>query len=206
RAPPARPPARARGTTDVAGVAPEQAADLTAAPEAAAAEVPPELVAQTLGEYLRAYGARISAGEGGVLPVLAAMFAIILVFWSIRPNRIFLQNTFVGPCRGYTNLAGQNENVLVIYNLMWGTIEPTVSWIGAAIVVLGLGLSIRWADLRRRRSGLVAPPASLTATKIGLIAVVAIVVVAICNSNRANIGTLEGVPWMIPIVLAVLGA
>ena len=29
------------------------------------------------------------------------------------------------------------------------------------------------------------------------------VVVAICNVNRAAIGTLEGVPWVIPIVLAV---
>ena len=28
----------------------------------------------------------------------------------------------------------------------------------------------------------------------------------ICNTNRANLGTLEGVPWVIPIVLAVLGA
>src|SRR2546428_12789000 len=62
------------------------------------------------------------------------------------------------------------------------------------------------ADSRRRRSGLVAPPTSLTLIKIGLIAIVAIIVVAICNANRANLGTLEGVPWMIPIVLAVLAA
>jgi len=30
--------------------------------------------------------------------------------------------------------------------------------------------------------------------------------VAICNTNRANLGTLAGVPWVIPIVLGVLGA
>jgi D-xylose transport system permease protein len=30
--------------------------------------------------------------------------------------------------------------------------------------------------------------------------------VLICNQNRANFGTLEGVPWVIPIVLFVLGA
>jgi len=41
---------------------------------------------------------------------------------------------------------------------------------------------------------------------IALIAVVSIVVVAICNVNRAHFGTLAGVPWVIPIVLAVLGA
>ena len=68
------------------------------------------------------------------------------------------------------------------------------------------GLLIWLSDSRRRKSGLVAPPASLSLVKIGLIAVVAIVVVAICNSNRANLGTLEGVPWVIPIVLGVLGA
>jgi len=289
---------------------PEQAADLTAAPEAAEAEVPPELVAQTLGEFLRAYGARIRAGESGVLPVIAAMFAIFVVFWAISPNHVFLspvnlvnlfqqaavfmvlamaegfalilgeidlsvgfvgaigaaitvqliqpittnwhwipailagllactvfgaiQGTLItrlrlpsfivtlagyliangiflkilllGPFSGYPNLAGQSANLLVIYNLMWGTIDPTISWIGAGVVVVGLGLFMWLGDSRRRRSGLVAPPASLTLIKIGLIAVVAIIVVSICNSNRANIGTLAGVPWMIPIVLVVLGA
>ena len=37
-------------------------------------------------------------------------------------------------------------------------------------------------------------------------AIVGLTVVAICNINRANIGTVAGVPWVIPIVLAVLGA
>jgi len=65
---------------------------------------------------------------------------------------------------------------------------------------------IWWSDSRRRGSGLVAPPASISLIKIGVVAAVAIVVVAICNVNRANLGTLEGVPWVIPIVLAVLAA
>jgi D-xylose transport system permease protein len=47
---------------------------------------------------------------------------------------------------------------------------------------------------------------SLTIVKIALMAVVGIVVVAICNINRAALGTLDGVPWVIPIVLAILGA
>ena len=42
--------------------------------------------------------------------------------------------------------------------------------------------------------------------KIGLIAVAGIVVVAICNVNRAHAGTIEGVPFIILIVLAVLVA
>jgi D-xylose transport system permease protein len=39
--------------------------------------------------------------------------------------------------------------------------------------------------------------------KIALIVVVAAGVVAICNVNRASFGTLAGLPWVVPIVLAV---
>ena len=302
--------ARLPGTADVSGLPPEQAPDLTAAPEAAQAEVPPELVAQSLGEYFRAWLARIAAGESGVLPVIVAMAAIVLVFGAISPNHVFLlpvnlvnlfqqsavfmvlamaegfalvlgeidlsvgfvgacgaaitvqlvqplttnwhwtlgilagvlfcaafgviQGTLItrlrlpsfivtlggylianglflwilnfGPFSGYPNLAGFSNNLQVIYNLMWGTIDPTVSWILAAVIVAGLGFWMWFSDHRRRTSGLVAPPASLTLIKIGLIAVVAVVVVGICNTNRASIGVLEGVPWVIPIVLAVLVA
>jgi D-xylose transport system permease protein len=42
--------------------------------------------------------------------------------------------------------------------------------------------------------------------KIGLVAAVALVVVGICNFNRGVLIVQEGVPWVIPIVLAVLGA
>jgi len=294
----------------MASVAPEEAPDLTAATEAVQAELPPEIVAQSLGEFVRAYTARIMAGESGVLPVIVAMLAIVLVFTAISPNHVFLtagnlvnlfqqaavfmvlamaegfalvlgeidlsvgfvgaiggaitvqlvqptttnwnwapailagllactvfgliQGTLItrlrlpsfivtlagyliangiflkilllGPFSGYPNLAGPSDSLQVIYRLMWGTIDPTVSWIGAGVVVLLLGLSIWFSDSRRRSSGLVAPPASLSLIKIGLIAAVAIVVVAICNTNRAIFGTLEGVPWVIPIVLSVLGA
>src|SRR3989442_35771 len=64
----------------------------------------------------------------------------------------------------------------------------------------------RWRDSHRRGSGLTAPPASLTIIKIGLMAAVGVTVVGICSFNRANIGTVDGVPWVIPIVLAILGA
>src|SRR2546429_9418523 len=88
---------------------------------------------------------------------------------------------------------------------MWGSIDPVASWIGATVVVIGIGPGLWLGHSRRRRSGLVAPPASLTLLKITLIAIVAVVVVAICNVNRAAFGTLAGVPWVIPIVLAVFG-
>jgi D-xylose transport system permease protein len=293
----------------MARLAPELPPDLTAAPEAHA-ELPPEIVAQTLGQYIRAYAGRIRSGESGVLPVIVGLVAIMVVFEAISPNHVFLsagnvvnlfqqsavfmvlamaegfalvlgeidlsvgyvgavgavvgvqlvqpqttnwpwwaavvaallvcaaigavQGTLItrlrlpsfivtlagflifngvmlillllGPFSGYPNLTGFSNNQHVLYNLMWGTIDPTVSWIAMAVVVAVLGALMWLRDSRRRSSGLVAPPASLTVIKIGMIASVGVVVVVICDQNRANVGTLEGVPWVIPIVLAVLGA
>jgi D-xylose transport system permease protein len=288
--------------------APESGLDPTASPEAAIVEVPPELVAQTLGEWFRGWMARLRAGQSGVLPVVLGIVLISVVFTAISPSHLFLsagnlvnlfqqsavfmvlamaeifvlllgeidlstgftagvggviavqlvqpvttkwpwwgaiagalfvcaligllQGTLItrlrlsslivtlagslilngvmlillglGPFSGYPLLLGKNPNILTLYKLMWGTIDPVVSWIAMAAVVIAIGSLLWFSDSRRRRSGLVAPPASLTLLKIALIAIVAIVVVAICNINRASIGTLEGVPWVIPIVLAVL--
>ncbi len=284
--------------------------DPTAAVEAAEAEVPPELIAQSFGEYVRAWVARLRGGDIGVLPVVVGLVAIMVVFEIISPNHVFLhadnlvnlfeqsavfmvlamaetfalilgeidlsigylgacgaviavqlvqpvttgwpwwaaivaallacaiagaiQGTIItrlgipsfivtlagylifngvmlillllGPFSGYPNLASSDTNVQVLYNMMAGTIDPTISWIGMGVVVGGLGALMWFGDARRRRAGLVAPPPSLTLLKIGLIAIAGIVVVAICNINRANIGVLAGVPWVVPIVLAVLAA
>ena len=283
--------------------------DPTAAVEAQV-EVPPELVAQTLGEYARAWWARVRAGDSGILPVVAGLILIMIVFEIISPNHVFLhadnlvnlfqqsavfmvlamaeifalllgeidlsigyvgacggviavqlvqpvttnwpwwaamlaalafcfavgaiQGTIItrvgipsfivtlagflifngvmlillllGPFSGYPNLASSDPNIQVLFNLMAGSIDPTISWIGMAVVVVGLGALFWFSDARRRRQGLVAPPASLTLLKIGLVAVAGIVVVAICNVNRANTGFLAGVPWVVPIVLVILGA
>src|SRR6266852_4714429 len=287
--------------------APDEAPDLTAAP-AAQAEVPPELVAQTFGEYARAYVARVRNGQSGVLPVVLGLVAIMVVFEVISPNHVFLsagnlvnlfqqsavfmvlamgeifvillgeidlsiayaggvgaaitvqlvqpattkwpwwaaviagllvcavigllQGSLITRLRlsslivtlaglliwqgamliilglafsGYPSLAGLDSNRQVLYNLMNGTIDPVVSWIGAGVIVIAIAALLWFGDSRRRRSGLVAPPVSLTIIKIALIALIAIAVVAICNVNRAAFGTLAGVPWVIPIVLAVFG-
>jgi D-xylose transport system permease protein len=290
--------------------APELPHDPTAAVEGAAAELPPELLAQTFGQYARAYAARIRNGESGVLPVVVGLVAIMVVFEVISPNHVFLsagnlvnlfqqsavfmvlamaetfalllgeidlsvgfvgacgaviavqlvqpattawpwwaailaglgfcaavgavQGTIIarlgipsfivtlagflifngvmlillllGPFSGYPNLNIQDTNVQVLFNLMAGTIDPTVSWIAMAILVLGLGAFLWFGDQRRRTSGLVAPPVGLTVLKIALIAAAGVVVVAISDINRANFGTLAGVPWVVPIVLGVLGA
>jgi D-xylose transport system permease protein len=284
--------------------------DPTAAVQAAEAEVPAALVAQTLPEYVRALLPRLRGGDIGVLPVVVGLVAIMVVFEIISPSHVFLspdnlvnllqqsapfmvlamaetfalllgeidlsigyvgacgavitvqlvqpvtthwpwwaaiaaglafclvvgaiQGTIItrlgipsfivtlagylifngvmlillglGPFSGIPNLNSDDANVKVLSNLMAGNIDPTISWIGMAVIVLGLGAIMWFSDARRRSSGLVAPPASLTLIKIGLIAAAGAVLVAICNINRAVVGVQAGVPWVVPIVLAVLGA
>jgi D-xylose transport system permease protein len=99
----------------------------------------------------------------------------------------------------------QFSNEVAIYDIFWGRFDPIVSWIVLAVVLAAWAAALWLSDARRRRSGLVAPPASLTAIKIAFVAVAGIVVVAVCNVNRAHFGVIEGVPLIIPIVLAVLG-
>src|SRR5207245_4765664 len=244
--------------------APEPRIDPTASAEAAIV-VPPEIVAQSLGEWFRAWLARLRAGQSGVLPVVLGLVLISIVFTAISPNNLFLsannlvnlfqqsavfmvlamgeifvlllgeidlsigyagavgaavavqlvqpattkwpwwaaiiagllacaligavQGTLItrlrvpslivtlaglliwnggmllilllGPFSGYPSLAGNNPNLHVLYNLMWGSIDPVASWIGATVVVIGIGTGLWLGDSRRRRSGLVAPPASL---------------------------------------------
>jgi D-xylose transport system permease protein len=146
------------------------------------------------------------AFQGTLITRLRLPSFIVTLAGLLIGNGLMLIILLLGPFSGYPTLSGIDFNQTVLYNLMWASLDPVVSWIGGALVVVAVGGGIVFSDTRRRRSGLVAPPASLTWIKVGLIAVATFVVVAICNVNRANIGTLEGVPWVIPIVLAVLGA
>ena len=278
--------------------------DLTAAPEAAAADVPPELVAQSLGQYLRAWWLRVRGGDSGVLPVVLAIVVVAVSFQIANPKFLSAQNlvnlfeqstiymllamaeifvlllgeidlsvglvmalgsvvvvelvqpgrnwpwwaaiiagllacSAVGAIQGSLvarvrmpsfivtlggllilegvaiivlggSLAGignsQYHNQVVLYNIFWGSFSPTASWILLAVVVGGAGTGLWLREASKRRHGLEAPPRSLTAMKIVLMAVAGIAVVAICNVNRAHVGTIEGVPYIIPIVLVVLGA
>ncbi|HET7466825.1 MAG TPA: ABC transporter permease [Candidatus Dormibacteraeota bacterium] len=143
--------------------------------------------------------------QGTLITRLRLPSFIVTLAGFLIANGIMLWILLRGPFSGYPNLTGIDNNQIVLYKLMWGTLDPTVSWVVMALVVVALGLYIFIGDWRRRRSGLVAPPTSLTLIKIGLIAVVGVVVVWICDQNRAALGTLEGVPWVMLIVLGVLG-
>jgi D-xylose transport system permease protein len=278
--------------------------DLTAAPEAAA-EVPPELVAQSLGQYLRASWVRVRGGDSGVLPVVLALVVVAISFQIANSKFLSAQNlvnlfeqstiymllamaeifalllgeidlsvglvmglgsvvvaelvqptgadwpwwaaiivtllacaavgafqgtlvarlkmpSFIVTLGGLLILEGvaiivlggslvgignsQYNNEVVLYNIFNGSFNPVASWILLAAVIGAAGTGLWLRDASKRRHGLEAPPRSLTALKIVLMAVAGIALVAICNVNRAHFGTIEGVPYIIPIVLVVLFA
>jgi len=284
------------------------AVDLTAH-EVVAAEVPPEVLAASLGQYFRAWWRQIRSGNSGVLPVVLAIALVAIIFEIITPQHAFLrpsnlvyifalstvymvlavaetvvlligeidlsigavamiggviafklvqqpgpdwpwwaavlaalvgcgvigalQGTLIARLRipsfvvtlggfllfsgilivvlggadGNVNLNTEVGNQLVIYNMVQGVIAPVAGWVALAAVVLVAGTALWLRAAARRRHGLVAPPAGLTAIRIALVAVVGVAVVLICNIDRGNrIKPIAGVPWVIPIVLVLLGA
>lgn len=93
-----------------------------------------------------------------------------------------------------------------VYNLVNANMSVTLSWV-VLIVILAVYafVSIRGAA-RRRSHGLSAPPMSVVLLRVGLAAVAGVVVVFICTLNRgAGLITLSGVPWVILLVLLVIG-
>jgi D-xylose transport system permease protein len=74
------------------------------------------------------------------------------------------------------------------------------------LIVAVVGVRLWFHESRRRASGLVAPPASLTILKIVGTAIAGVVLVLICNTNRGRLIPIKGVPWVVLVVLAVLAA
>src|SRR5260370_4916404 len=113
-------------------------AGLTAAPEAAAADVPPELLAQSLGQYLRAGRLQIRSGNSGVLPVVLAMVLVAVAFEIVTPEHAFLRPSnlvyIVGLSTVYMMLAMAETVVLLL-----GEIDLSVG----AVALIGGGVPLQ---------------------------------------------------------------
>jgi D-xylose transport system permease protein len=289
----------------LAGTADAGTVDLTADPQAVAADVPPALLAQSLGQYFRAWWLQVRGGNSGVLPVVLAIVVVGVSFQIANSKFLSAQNlvnlieqssiymllamaeifalllgeidlstglvmglgsvivaelvqpagadwpwwaaiivtllacaavgviqgtlvarlkmpSFIVTLGGLLILEGvailvlggslvgignsQYTNEVVLYDIFWGHFDPLVGWIVLAVLVVAAGAGLWLREAGKRRQGLHAPPPSLTALKILVIAAAGVAVVAICNVNRAHFGTIEGVPYIIPIVLVVLAA
>src|SRR5580700_3649030 len=109
----------------------EQLVDLTAASgAAAAAEVPPEILAQSLGQYLRAWVQRIRSGDSGVLPVVLGLIVVAVVFQIANGKFLSPQNL--------VNLFEQSTIYMLLaiaefFALLLGEIDLSVG------LVMGLG-------------------------------------------------------------------
>ena len=291
-----------------AGTAGAATADLTLDAEVAAADVPPAIIAQSLGQYLRASWLRVRSGNSGVLPVVLAIVIVAVVFEILTPEHAFLRPSnlvfifglstvymvlaiaetavlllaevdlsvgavaliggviafklvqqpganwpwwlallaalvicgaigaaqgaltailripsFVVSLGGFllfsgilivvlggadasVNLSTSMTNQRIIYDMVQGLISPVVAWIVLAVLVVAYGASQWLRTTSRRRQGLTAPPLSLIAIRIALVAIIGAAVVIICSVNRGSaLKAVTGVPWVIPIVLVVLG-
>lgn len=94
-----------------------------------------------------------------------------------------------------------------INDLVNGNLSPAAGWIVLiAAVVLGGALMIG-RDHRRRANGLAAPPLGVTVFKLTVMTAIGAALVIVLNVNRGGaLVVLEGVPWVVPIVLLLLMA
>ncbi|MDQ2874255.1 MAG: ABC transporter permease [Actinomycetota bacterium] len=96
-----------------------------------------------------------------------------------------------------------NSNVL--NDIEAGALNSTASWVVMIALVALAGLLLYLRDRRRRVSGLVAPPLSITLLKIAVIAIAGTVVVLVGNTNRGTfLLAVRGLPYVVLVVLAVL--
>jgi D-xylose transport system permease protein len=92
----------------------------------------------------------------------------------------------------------------IINDIESGYLSPVATWIVLMVIVVLAAAFMFYGDYRRRSNGLVAPPVSITLLKGAAVIVAGIVVALIANTNRGRLITLEGMPWSVIVVLAVL--
>ena len=261
--------------------------------------VPASLVAGSAREYLRTSISRIRAGESGILPVVAGLILISVLFQSLNGNFLTARNLvdllvqaavfsllamgevfvlilgeidlstgyvaaigavatadLVGPNYGWpwwaaiavalvacagigllhgviitgiglpsfvVTLAGLlfwqgvtlrilgsggtipiNDSAII--NIASSSLSPIAGWIVMLVIVAAFGAGTWRRDAKRRRAGLVAPPPNVTLLKVAGALAAGVALVLLCNTDRGLIVPLRGVPWVVLLVLAVVGA
>jgi D-xylose transport system permease protein len=116
--------------------APEAAPDLTAA---AVEVIPPEIVAQSLGQYLRASLVRVRSGDAGILPVVIALVGVSVVFTIVSPHNVFLST------RNLVNLFDQSTVFIVLamaegFVLLLGEIDLSIGYVAGIGAIVAANL------------------------------------------------------------------
>ena len=146
----------------------------------------------------------IGALQGALVALLRIPSFVVTLAGFLLFSGILI--VILGGADSSVNLNTSVPNQNFIYEMVQGNITPVVGWIilVALVVVVGAVMVLRTTG--RRRQGLVTPPLGLTVIKIALLAIIGAGVVIICSVNRgSSLRSVTGVPWVIPIVLVVLG-
>ena len=147
----------------------------------------------------------IGAFQGALTAVLRIPSFVVTLAGFLLFSGILI--IILGGADSTVSLNSSVPNQNIIYDMVQGLIAPFVGWIILAVVVVAAGATQLLRSAGRRRQGLAAPPLSLTVIRIVLLAIVGAAVVIICSVNRGSaLKSVAGIPWVIPIVLVVLGA
>jgi len=267
------------------------------------ADASPELLADSVGDYVRILARRVRSGESGALPVIVGLIVIVIFFRVQSPAfltqrnlvNLMTQSAFIitlgmaevfvlllgdiDLAAGYTaacaavitlwmlavgdpwwvavivgllaaaaygalqgtitarlglpsfvvTLAGQlglsglllylveqagslgTGGVITLHNTVINAIEGSQlssswTWIVMILIAVLSAFMIFFGDYRRRTNGLIAPPLSITALKMLAIAVACLVVAWVANLDRGRLIVIQGMPWAVLVVLAILAA
>jgi D-xylose transport system permease protein len=258
--------------------------------------LPPALAANSVSGYLRTSVARVKGGEAGILPVVAGLLLISILFQALNSHFLTAANlvnllvqaavfsllamaeVFVlilgeidlstgftaavggailatlmashgwpwwaavaaalGACAGIGLLQGSiitriglpsfvvtlagflfwqgvlfkilgnggavAINSTKINDIAAANLSPAAGWTVMLVLVAIFGASAWRRDSKRRKSGLVAPPAGVTLLKIGGALLGGIALVLLCNEDRGVIVPIKGVPYVVLLVIGVL--
>jgi D-xylose transport system permease protein len=132
-------------------------------------------------------------------------------FLAFQGVMLYIVNNFAGQ-KGDIRITDRVVNAFANEQMpMWA------GWLTAGIVIVGYAAVKVVAARARRRQGLAAEPVGVFASKIGVLAVISLVMVYLLNQNRApnqkpipqNVDgkivfvtpSIEGVPWVVPVLL-----
>jgi D-xylose transport system permease protein len=95
----------------------------------------------------------------------------------------------------------------VLFNVANGNLSVFGSWLLCVIAAGGYAVVVLGEHFTRLRRGLVTQPTPIVAGKVLVVTVVAIVVTVLFTLNRSpnpDLVTIQGVPYVVPIILALL--
>ncbi len=92
----------------------------------------------------------------------------------------------------------------IINDVENGQLSPAATWIVLMAIVALASMAIFFGDQRRRSAGLVAPPVSISLVKVAAVLVAGVVVAVVADEDRGRAVKIEGLPWAVLVVLAML--